>query len=509
MNSTEPSPPDIEAVAACERERLHEINAIQPWGALLGGRRGDDRVRVWSRNARDWIGDRGKLRGRPLDELLPLSGERLPDHPGQKRLIPGLLDGPRGCLDAVLSCGEAVWLVELQPSESSSDGTRITAPLQGELFRAPRSASDFESYLHTLAQAMRVATGFERVMVYRFLPDACGEVLAESCAEGPPRYLGLRFPASDIPRIARDLYGRNAHRQIPDAQAAPEPLEAEPDLAMDLTFSDLRAVSPMHVQYLRNMAVRASLSFSITVAGSLWGLVACHHTTPRHLPATRRERAYELVQTFALGVGSFQAHRRLQRMDAVDGAVERIAELLANPASERDEAVLEQALLAALNATGAALIGPERTRTFGRAPQPRELSAIDQWFRTRQGEPLFATDRLSAACGISVDPARAAGLLALRGARPLREPAGSEACFYWFRPEQSRVVRWAGNPAKPALTAPEQGDPLGPEQLGPRHSFDLWLETVRGLSAPWEDMDLLVAKKLRHLILRHSLGGGL
>lgn len=509
----------------CEQEQLDRIGSIQPFGVLLGGDARDQRIRVASADAAAWLGARsGGVLDRPLGELLPVALADFPAESGQKRILPGLVETPRGWLDAVLCNTGAGWLLELEPldmddplkplssqrceaedhcaiCESQDDPLRsLSNPVLEPLLQAPQTDDDLESYTRALADIVRHVTGYHRTLVYRFLPDDCGEVLAESSSDGVARYLGLRFPASDIPRIARDLYRINSHRQIPDVDAAPVPIMSSlPGREADLTLSDLRAVSPVHIEYLRNMEVVASLSLSIMVGGALWGLVACHHRSPRFLSLQVRNRCVELTKSYALGVGSFLANQRLRR---VSGMEDRLAALVEQVLDELPDlppmSQVGPAMLALFKADGAAVVDRDGAHVFGEAPPETEIATIDRWLVDRSGNQVYATDRLVAETGLDIDPAYAAGLLAVP-ARATRE-GDSGRRFYWFRAEQPRTVHWAGNPIKPLGVDPVTG------HLSPRRSFDLWVKTTRGCSDPWNDLDLMGARMLRLILLRSAAG---
>ena len=336
--------------------------------------------------------------------------------------------------------------------------------------------------------------------MYRFLPDDCGEVMAESSADGVPRYRGLRFPASDIPKIARDLYRINSHRQIPDVEAVPVPIMSSlPGREADLTLSDLRAVSPVHLEYLRNMEVAGSLSFSILVGGALWGLVACHHRAPRFLSVRVRGRCVELTQSFALGIGSYLVNQRLQRVTGMEDRLAALAEHLPDGNAELPPmSLVAPPMLDLFKADGVAVVDGRGVHAFGAAPAESDIQAIDHWLLDQGGNQVFATDRLGAESGLEADPARAAGVLMVP-ARANR-PAEPGRRFYWFRPEQPRTVHWAGDPVKPLGVDPATGT------LSPRRSFDLWVKTTRGCSEPWNELDLMGARMLRLILLRGGSG---
>ena len=416
-------------------------------------------------------------------------------------MIAGLVESERGWLDAVLANTGAAWLLELQPPGADDPPTQFANPLLRQLFQAPSGENEWTGYAAVVADAVRRATGYDRVMVYRFLPDQCGEVIAESTVEPQPRYLGLRFPASDIPRIARDLYRQTSYRQIPDIAATPVPVLVLPGTDPDLGRADLRAVSPVHLRYLANMEVAASLSFSILVGGNLWGLVACHHRRPRFLSVTVREQCVELTHTYALGISAFIAHQRLRRVGNLDACLETLVELVLEvEVGNRPVTILERGLLDLFQADGAAWVDAHGVHAFGAVPDEAQVRAVDQWFGGQPADEVLATDCLAAESGLTLDPERAAGVLAVRARSRLA--GGPDRRFYWYRPEQARTVRWAGDPNKPADPDPATG------LLNPRRSFDLWVETTRGHSAPWDDLDLMAARKLRLLLLRSGFRAG-
>jgi len=505
----------------CEREALHRIDAIQPFGALLGGRAGDPTVRCASANLADWSGiEAESVLGLPVTSLAPwLAADKAqeladavtggghalaPDASESKLLLAGLCGGPRGRLDGVLARGPESWLLEVQPALPPSLRRQAEQPVPHALYRMPHAPDEWSALCELLTEQLSAASGFERVMVYRFDADGSGEVIAESLAEGLPPYLGLRYPASDIPRIARTLYLRNRHRQIPDAEAAPVPVLYHGKDQPDLTLSDLRAVSPVHVQYLRNMGVVASLSFPVVLNDGLWGLIACHHSSPLVLPVPLRERCADMVQVFTLGVAGYRTTQRLAVLGRSDRAIARlIQDIGALRDTDQPGQRMQYALLDLAGATGAALVesdpfrrGAEEIVTFGATPDERQIRAQLDWLLTETADPVLATDRLPSL----LPDARAyadvaSGLLAVRVGR-FTDGVGRERVFLWWRPEQPHTVRWAGDPRKSALFAGQS------DTLSPRSSFTAWVQTTSGQSEPWTDLDLLNAKKFRSQVLR-------
>ena len=389
---------DPSLLDVCEQERLDRIGSIQPFGVLLGGDAGDERVRVASADAGVWLGLPGAaVLDRPLGKLLPIRLSDFPAEPGHKRMVPGLIETSRGWLDALLCNTGPEWLLELEPLGTDDPLLPLSNPLLGRLLQAPQSEPEMDDYAQALVEAVRHATGYHRALVYRFLPDGCGEAIAESSADGDIRYRGLRFPASDIPKIARDLYRINSHRQVPDVEAIPVPIMSSlPGREADLTLSDLRAVSPVHIEYLKNMDVAGSLSFSIVVGGVLWGLVACHHRDPRFLSLRVRGRCVELTQSFALGIGSYLANQRLWRVTGMEERLATLAELVLDgeaglpPMSLVGPAMLDlfQALgVAVVDAQGCMSSVPRRRwrRSSPSTAGSWARAAINYWPRTGSG----------------------------------------------------------------------------------------------------------------------------
>ncbi|ESQ16995.1 MAG: hypothetical protein N838_04565 [Thiohalocapsa sp. PB-PSB1] len=504
----------------CEREALHEIGAIQPFGALLGGHNSDPTLRYVSANLTGWSWlNPDVVLDQPLAALSPWLSNQQIEHicaaiagdtkslvqpSGAKHLLASLCSGPHGKLDGLLSLGSRNWLLELQPALPAEQQVSAYRPVPHSLYRRPRSDEEWTRLCDYLAEQMRVTSSFDRVMVYRFLEDGSGEVIAESLAAGLPPYLGLRYPASDIPQIARLLYMANRHRQIPDAAAKPVAILSHDETTLDLTLSDLRAVSPVHVDYLHNMGATASLSFPVMVRDHFWGLIACHNQTPLALPFAVRERCAEMVQAFALGIASYQTSQRLQVLGRSDRDIRQLIDRIgALRSGMLPDNRLQEELLNLVGASGAALTendadggGFEEVLTLGETPSLEQIRELMDWLRVTTMEPVFSTDALSALFPPATRYATiASGMLAVRVGR-FTEGARFERGFLWWRPEKLQRVQWAGDPRKSAMFASQS------RTLSPRSSFDAWVEISREQAEPWSDLHLLNAKKFRSLVLR-------
>lgn len=355
--------------------------------------------------------------------------------------------------------------------------------------------SDLHDFCQIIVQEIRKVTEFDRVMLYKFDDDGHGKVLAEEKLDEMEPYLGLHFPESDIPKPARKLFGSNWIRLIPDAHA--EPVEIFPRVnpvtqqLTDLTFSSLRSAYSCHLEYLHNMGVGSSLTISLIKDQKLWGIIACHHRTPKYV-------SYELRKACEfLGRVIFSELSTREETADYDYRMQLayIQSVLIEYMSQEDNFIdglvkNEPSLLNLANAQGAAIrFGGEWT-TIGQTPQEEELNFLAQWLAKNVNEEVFYTDSLAQ---LYSDAERfknvASGLLAI--------PISKRNYVLWFRPEVIQTVNWGGDPNKAFEV--EQTD--GNLRLCPRKSFELWKETVRLKSLPWKQVEVSAALELRKAIV--------
>jgi light-regulated signal transduction histidine kinase (bacteriophytochrome) len=363
------------------------------------------------------------------------------------------------------------------------------------LDRAPSVAAICQA----ATERVRRVTGYDRVMVYRFLEDESGQVIAESKREDLTSFLDLHYPESDIPRQARALYLKSPLRLITqvDYQPAPlvpaeNPLTGEP---LDMSFATLRDVSPIHREYLRNMGVDASMSVSIILKGRLWGLIACHHGSPlrlpRHLRAVCELFGSMLSLQLDVQVRREQFGDRLKSRDVLQRMMLNLAveDAYTPGMTQRSSELLDYIQadgLCLFEDTGGSPVA------FGHTPAPGDLAALIAWLSGRMdgGDPVFATDRLGEVWPeATAFRDTASGLLAILVSREPRR------FILWFRPEIIHTVSWAGDPAKPVNPGPNF------TRLSPRASFDSWKQAVRGRSRPWAPSDRDAALDLRVALL--------
>ena len=499
----------ISNLTDCDREPIHIPGSIQPHGVLLAVDPASLKVVQIAGDTRRLLGvDPGDLLGHGVEALVTQAElESLKTLAAQEVTIPRSVFAfemkvqHRGeTLDATVHQSGGALVVELEPCFARPPLNPLSL-VQGMVTRVHK-APDLAGFLQAITDEVRSATGFDRVMVYQFLPDESGAVIAEAKHQDLEPLLGLRYPASDIPKQARDLYLLNRMRIIPDADYTPaaltpalNPITGKP---LDLSFSVLRSVSPLHLEYLANMGVDASMSSSVVIGGRLWGLIACHHRVPRYVSHAVRSACELFAQMVSLQLGEkllseVQAERfRMKKVHAelVEAMVgqEDFGETLVNARPN---------LLDYIPAEGVAVWWEGKVTRHGPTPTDEQLSLLVEWLNTSVPEGVFLTDCLAS----QFAPARhytgvASGLLALSVSRTPRD------YILWFRPEVSRTVTWAGNPAKPVDVT---GDGL---RINPRKSFAAWKEIVREHSRPWGEPAADAAQALRlsilDVVLRHQ-----
>lgn len=493
----------------CENEPIRVPGAIQPHGALIAAGVADLVVSHASENLGSLFGiGAAEAVGQHLSALVDdVDYERvatgiaaLKDETSPKYLYTVRTKGGMAGYDAIVHRAGDRIILEFEPMRNATGASvadlyRMT---QGAVTGLRKATSLAEMYSLCVRRVREIA-GFDRVMVYRFDADWNGVVIAEARRDDLEPFLGLHYPASDIPRQARELYAQNWLRFIADRDYQPVPIlppagPASPD-PLDLSHAVLRSVSPIHIEYLRNMGVGASMSISLLKDDQLWGLVACHHYTPRYVPYDVRTACELLGQ-----VMSMQLVGREVQEEAVYG--ERMATVRMALADRlwRMEQVgialtdVEPTILDLLQSSGAAVIHGDEVTRIGLTPAVEEILQISERLAERENTELFHTDALGAALGLHSVGAVAAGLLAIS----IRK--GNRDWVMWFRPEQLREVDWAGDPSKSV----EKGD--DGVRLSPRGSFALWKQVVRGRSQPWSSAEIAVASDLRRDLAEAMLG---
>jgi len=484
----------------CDREPIHLLGAVQPFGFLVALDSTQWVITRLSSNAAAWL-DAGpaELVGRPIEDVFTPESIHLIRGQLQTAVFTNtvarafsvalLSDG--SCFDLAVHMNDDAIVIECEPciDEQGVNSGALVRAMIARLQQTP----ELRTFYRVAAREMRGLTGFDRVMVYRFDHDGSGEVIAESARGGLESYLGLHYPASDIPQQARILYERNWLRIIPDVSASPVPVE--PGLVagrpIDLSLSVLRSVSPIHIEYLQNMGVGASMSVSILRDGKLWGLFACHHYGAHTVPFERRTAAELFGQMFSLLMESRERDSEAAYEARARKLHNQLVTVMAAEATRFDSIVSHLDEIAdLLSCDGIGVWTSGHATLQGMAPtQDQFIGLIDHLVR-RDLRDVFACHEIAAEYPPGDAFAdRAAGMLVVPLSRPARD------FLIFFRKEVARSVTWAGDPSKPVVVGP-----LG-ARLTPRKSFDLWRETVSGQSIPWQPVDVRIAESLRVSLL--------
>jgi len=493
--------PNALDLTSCDREPIHIPASVQPHGALLALDPETFQIVQAGGDTQGILGGPpGSLLGQKLSDVLPQNlTQRVrlllaTEGPIVRPLHALTLESRDGrMIDALAHESSGLVVLELEPVQEKSPEDALGL-MQTMLQRVQQTTTP-QAFCQSMAEEVRRVSGFDRAMVYRFLPDGSGVVEAEARDPAVDSFLGLHYPASDIPRQARALYLKSWIRLIPNARytAAPilptvNPRDGQP---LDLSYSLIRSVSPIHLEYLHNMGVTASMSLSIILGGRLWGLIACHHRTPRFL-THRLRMACELFAQMAssqletrVAAEDFEAQLRSKRVHE---------ELVTRMSQEGDLAEglirCRPNLLDYIPAEGVGLWFDGRYTQLGQTPNARQVAELVAWLNKNVAEGVYFTDRLPQVYPPAAQFSDvASGIVALSVSKFPRD------YVLWFRPEAVRTVTWAGNPAKPVEHGPN-GD-----RLTPRKSFDEWRESVRHHSPPWRNVDVEAAQTLRVSLL--------
>jgi chemotaxis family two-component system sensor kinase Cph1 len=488
----------------CDREAIHIPGSIQPHGVLFALSEPELKICQVSANTfqllsvspqdlqgtslHDWL-DKHDIDAiasclrRQLETINPL---KLTFNPSRRTF------------DAIAHRSNNLLLLELEPTPITEIANFFTFY---EWVKSPtqqmQHASNLKELSEIIVREIRKITGCDRVMVYRFNPDGAGQVIAEDKREDLESYLNLHYPATDIPQQARQLYILNRLRLIPDINYQPAPLI--PSLnplthqPLDLSQAVLRSVSPIHIEYLQNMGVTASMSISLLDGNQLWGLIACHHYSPKHIPYDIRTVCEFLGQIMSLEIATKEDSEdrdsqiqlksvQSQLIAAISQSNDWVASLSENSAK----------LLELIGASGVALRSGDSLICIGQTPTESEVLELMAWLEAQMSDQLiYHTHSLPRAYpAAETYKATASGLLALSISQ------AQQLYLLGFRPEVLQIVNWSGNPHKPVEMKKN-----GEWHLSPRTSFALWQETVLLESLPWRPCEIEAALELRNAIV--------
>jgi len=488
----------------CAREPIHIPGAIQPHGLLFVLSEPDLTILQVSENVE-------ALLGLPAEELLEhdlssfLNANQIekvqfalnsvdPGESNPVELALGTVDQDAK-LDGFVHRNDGFSYLELEPVALTQgshflDFYRRVSHLTTKL----HTASSLNELFNEATTGIRAMTTFDRVMIYRFAESQEGEVVAESRAGDVDSFLGLWYPASDIPEQARRLYLLNPIRNIVDVDYVPVPvlpvINPSSNRPVDMSFTGLRSVSPIHCQYLKNMGVAASMSISIILDGRLWGLVACHHRAPKFVPYEVRKACTFIGQMLSGEIARREQIEESAYQSYATATQAKFLELMAGSPNPLLGLVSSSPnLLNLIPAQGVAIVQGDKAHLLGETPGYDDLMELVPLLQGAGVSSCFVTKSLKNHFPLTEGMRdTASGLIALE---IQREP---QTYVLFFRPEVAQTVLWGGNPEKPVVTS-EDGF-----SLGPRKSFEMWKEEVTGQSLPWTKSEIRVAQELRNLI---------
>lgn len=505
MSQSEDNTAQSASLTNHDRKSIHIPGSIQPHGALLTVNSQLDIVQV-SNNTQDYLGkSTQELLGQPLNSLLGVEQVEAIRQCWSKKdsiitshKVSIFTGNQERYFDCIAHRTKDTLIVELEPIDSKSEVSFLSFhALVSEVIAKMQNTSNLTEFLHLVATEIRQITAFDRVMVYEFDRNAAGSVVAEAKREDLPPYFGLHYPATDIPESARNLYTSCLLRFAPNLNAQSvklvpieNPITNQP---LDLSLSVLRSVDPCCIEYHQNMGVTALLVISLIQEQKLWGLISCHHQTPKYI-------SYELRQICEfLGriVSSELGHKVNQLEFDYQVKLKSLQSEFIESISQADnfiDALIkpELRILDVVSASGAAVCLDNEITLVGATPEIEQVRTLIEWADTRVKDNLFYTDSLPQlySDGI-VFKDTASGLLLLRISQVKR--------YYilWFRPEVLKTVNWAGNPNEAIHVDEVDGKVI----LSPRKSFAKWQETVQLTSLPWKQCELDSAIALRNAIV--------
>lgn len=504
---------DAELLAQCEKEPIHIPGAIQPFGILLTVERQELRIQNASENCASLCGVAAEeLIGCTLSEFLPDREIQIlhqylatASHADQNSLhikIPNADQIPHKEWKVRAHEHQGVLFLEWEPA-GAQDIAPAAIPFHrriGDAINALHRATGLTELCEAAAQQVKDITGFDRVMIYRFDTDWHGFVIAEARSPHMESYLDLHFPAADIPPQARAVFLQNWLRMIPDVNYVPSKIHPgrhpESGEALDLGKAMLRSVSPLHIQYLKNMDVMASLTVSLIDNGKLWGLIACHHSSPLPVDTDARIAAQIIGQ-----LASSQLHiKEAQEHLAHKAQLRTVHRRLVSSLHQEDELAAglfnhASDMLAIAGAQSGAICYKKNWTLIGNTPSIEDMETILAWLsENMQDNGLFQTDSLAQHIPCTAKfSEKASGLLAIELTK------AEQIYILWFRPEVATSVTWAGAPEK---TVVQIG---GRDRLHPRASFKSWKETVTGKALPWKAVEIEMAEQMRNSLLSVAL----
>ena len=488
--------PEKVDLSSCEKEPIHIIGATQEHGVLISCDKKSGTITQISENCEKFLGiSAEKLLGSDLSVLLEadvskqLEGTVVEE--GVFEVLETSINEKNFIIIPHIS-GENL-ILDVEPIQAKNNNYDFQKELSS-LLNTLSASEDADELCQDAAKITKSIFGYDRVMIYKFDEEWNGKVIAEERNENMDSWLGLHYPASDIPKQARELFLKNRVRIISDVNYKPvkivptfSPLD---DAPLDLTNSKLRAVSPIHIEYLQNMDVGASLTAALISNGQLWGLLACHHYEARFINYYQRQTCEFLIQIFSNELSLKNSNSFVKNIEKIDVLRTKLLRQI-----HQKDSIKKGLSNSSVNITdffpcsGAAIMLNGKVKLVGTTPEKIQVKKLIKNFLSRKNDSLFYTKNL-----LQFYPeARnfqeyGSGILSVRLGQSDRD------FIIWFRPEVVQSVDWGGNPENKATYDLEK------ERLTPRKSFEKWTQELTGVSDTWKDYEISGARKLSESI---------
>jgi chemotaxis family two-component system sensor kinase Cph1 len=486
----------------CAAEPIHIIGSSQEHGVLLACDPLSLEITQAGKNTTEFFSvPHDELLGKNLNFLIPDANlTQLKEQMASKELALPLeveINGKNFLLQAHFS--DINLVLDIEPVKSQNDPLFFQKQMSRILNKLQNSDS-VASLSRSAAVLTKEIFGYDRVMIYKFDEEWNGEVIAERKQEDMESWLGLHYPATDIPAQSRAMFLKHRVRTISNVDYSPVPIVPEisplTGRPLDISRSGLRAVSPIHIEYLKNMDVAASLSAAIVVKGKLWGLIACHHRTPKYLNYFERENCRFLAQMLSTELELQETNNFLEKTRVSEKLRQKLVLQLKGhtdlftPLTSGNVKFTDL-----LSCEGGALVNGEDCRLYGNTPAREQVIQLLKKFIIPLKKSIFHTRNLADIFPEAADYLEtASGILCAR--------ISEESYMIWFRPQVVQTVVWGGNPDKKAFYNEEK------KRISPRKSFEKWSQQLRGIAEPWKDFDISIARalreNLRYLILENQ-----
>ncbi|WP_421716691.1 GAF domain-containing protein [Arcobacter arenosus] len=472
-----------ELLKTCEQEQLHLTGMIQSFASLLIFDSESFIISHVSENIKDFLSiDYKDLLGKNIKKVLKDFYELLDEYKLNDEGVNFFYKTlKKEKLLLKLSKIDNSIIIDIQ--KIKEEFFNATVKYNTELTIAPYNDIEYDDYKNKFLKLIYNQLKFDRILVYQFQNDWSGQVIAEKVSNrNVDSYLGLMFPASDIPKIARDMYMINPYRLIADVNSKNIDILTIDGTKPDLTFSDIRSVSPIHIEYLKNMGVMTSLSIPIIIADKLWGLLACHNFTYKRIDPLQRNILLNLIKQFSIGLQNFFAKKKVVYLDLVEHKINFLLKNIFDLNSfEIQIQENKKEFLNLLNSDGLIIIYNSQIWAIGSIPENNSLRNLDKYFLDLKSNKIVSN---SISRDFELNFLGPVGVLGIKV-----ESKNSTLRSYWFRNEISEKLTWAGNPNKSIV------EYKGTFRLSPRSSFEKFVEEKHGFSNKFDNQEELAALK--------------